>query len=50
MDSRLPTQINVGIDRDWGLPFGQPIPKEMIEERMLDISKAIKDKKHRERY
>lgn len=50
MDSRLPTQINVGADRDWGLPFGQPIPKEMIEERMLNISKSIKDKNHRERY
>lgn len=44
MDSRLLTQINVGVDRDWGVPFGQPIPKEIIEEEMLRRSTLLKER------
>ena len=40
--SRLCNQINVGVDQDWGLPFGQPIPKEMIEERIMKLSEFIR--------
>lgn len=35
--SRLPNQINLGVDVDWGLPFGQPIPDELIIARMLKV-------------
>lgn len=44
MDSRLLTQINVGVDQDWGIPFGQPIRKEVIEEEMLRRSSLLKER------
>lgn len=40
--SRLRNQINVGVDQDWGLPFGQPIPKEMVEERILKTADVLR--------
>lgn len=43
--SRLRNQINVGVDQDWDLPFGQPIPKEMIEERILKVSEILRHEK-----
>lgn len=43
--SRLRNQINVGVDQDWGLPFGQPIPKEMVEERILKMSEVLRHEK-----
>lgn len=40
--SRLRNQINVGVDQDWGLPFGQPIPKEVIEARILEVAAVLR--------
>lgn len=45
LPSRLRNQINVGIDQDWGLPFGQPIPWEMVEERIISISKVLREER-----
>lgn len=45
MPSRLRNQINVGIDQDWGLPFGQPIPKEMVEARIIAVSKVLREER-----
>lgn len=33
--SRLINQINVGVDVDWGLPFGTPIKESMIYDEMI---------------
>lgn len=43
--SRLTMQVNVGVDQDWGVPFGQPIPKEKVFERILEKSKEVAAKK-----
>lgn len=41
LPSRLRNQINVGVDQDWGLPFGQPIPEEMVIERIKEVSAVL---------
>ena len=33
--SRLPNQLNVGVDVDWGLPFGTPIAESMLFDEIL---------------
>lgn len=43
--SRLRNQINVGVDQDWGLPFGQPIPKEVIEARILEVAAVLREER-----
>lgn len=45
LPSRLRNQINVGVDQDWGLPFGQPIPWSMIEARILEMSAILRKEK-----
>lgn len=44
-DSSLIMQVNVGVDQDWDVPFGQPIPEEKVFERILERSKQVADKK-----
>jgi len=45
LPSRLFNQINVGVDQDWGLPFGQPIPEEMVLDVIRERSAILHEKK-----